>query len=174
MLKVVITGPESTGKSTLAKQLADYYNVDMVNEYSRSYLEKLDRPYIQNDLTAIAKGQIKLEDETLGTNTNITICDTSLEVLKLWSVFKYHSCDPFISDSFSERQPNVYLLMTPDLPWKPDPLRENPFDRDELFNIYQKELGTTGIPFYEIAGNGDERIEMAKKIVDSLIGKKAD
>jgi NadR type nicotinamide-nucleotide adenylyltransferase len=165
MLKVVITGPESTGKSTLAKQLADCFNVDMVKEYARTYLEKLDRPYEQSDLTAIAKGQIMLEDNALANNSRMIICDTSLEVIKIWSDFKYHSCDPFISDSYYKRKPHFYLLMTPDLPWQPDPLRENPFDRDELFEIYQKELISTGTPFYEILGNGEERLKMAKGVI---------
>lgn len=168
MFKVVITGPESTGKSTLATQLTDYFNIEMVKEYSRSYLNELDRPYIQKDLIAIAKGQIALEDEYLAKNSYLTICDTSLEVIKIWSWFKYKSCDPFIEVSLINRSPDLYLLMSPDLPWQPDPLRENPNDRLELYELYKNELIGSKIPFYEISGNGEERIEMAKRIVYSF------
>lgn len=168
MFKVVITGPESTGKSTVAKQLANYFKVEMVGEYSRTYLEQLDNPYSQNDLTAIAKGQIALEDKYLARNLNLTICDTSLEVLKIWSSYKYQSCDPFIEESLINRPPDLYLLMAPDLPWQPDPLRENPNDRLELFDLYRQELISSKVSFYEISGNGNERFEMAKKIVDSF------
>lgn len=166
MIKVVITGPESTGKSTLSKQLADYFKGEMVEEFSRTYLEKLKLPYTQKDLTAIAKGQIVCEDKALTKNTNLIICDTSLEVIKIWSKFKYKSCDAFITKSLSSRQPSLYLLMRPDLPWQPDPLRENPDDREILFDLYKKELIASNVPFYEIYGNGKERFEMAKKIVD--------
>ena len=111
MFKVVITGPESTGKSTITRQLANFFNIDMVKEHSRSYLEKLERPYVQNDLTAIAKGQIAIEDEVSKAGSKFIICDTSLEVIKIWSEFKYDSCDSFIIDEVNNRLPDLYLLM---------------------------------------------------------------
>ena len=96
MLKIVITGPESTGKSTLTKQLAAHFKVDMVNEYARTYLQNLTTEYTQSDLTEIAIGQISLEDKASKSNSKFIVCDTSLEVIKIWSEFKYGSCDPFI------------------------------------------------------------------------------
>lgn len=169
MFKIVITGPESTGKSTLTNQLAAYFKVEMVSEYARTYLQKLNKEYSKNDLTEIAKGQIVLEDKAQESDSRFIICDTSLEVIKIWSEFKYKSCDSFISKSLQQRQPSLYLLMTPDLPWEADPLRENPEDRDVLFDLYQKELNSSNVPFYEIYGNGAERFKMAKRIIEKIV-----
>lgn len=172
MFKIVITGPESTGKSTLTKQLATYFKVDMVTEYARGYLQKLDRDYNQKDLTEIAKGQIHLEDEAMKTNSRFIVFDTSLEVIKIWSEFKYQSCDAFITNSLQERQPDLYLLMKPDLPWKPDPLRENPFDREALLELYKKELKLSNVPFIEINGKDEKRFEMAKTTIKKVFDHK--
>ncbi len=165
MYKIIITGPESTGKSTLTKQLATYFKVEMGSEYARIYLEKLDRPYTQNDLIEIAKGQIALEDKAMKSGSKFIVCDTGLEVIKIWSEFKYNSCDAFITNALLERLADFYLLMKPDLPWQPDPLRENPDNREELFELYKSELVSFNIPFQEISGNGEERFEMAKEVI---------
>ncbi len=166
MLKIVITGPESTGKSTLAKQLAAHFNAQLVDEFARTYLTNLGRAYTQSDLLIIAKGQIKAEYKAIADNPTLLICDTSLEVIKIWSEFKYGSCDPFITNGLSNNLPDLYLLMTPDLPWQPDPLRENPDDRDQIFELYKKELKISGVPFYKIWGNEKERFKMAKEVIE--------
>jgi NadR type nicotinamide-nucleotide adenylyltransferase len=169
MLKIVITGPESTGKSTLAEQLEKELKAPMVKEYSRLYLENLGRPYVQSDLVKIAKGQIEKEDSILNKNLNLVICDTSLEVIKIWSNYKYDSCDPFILTSLMHRQPDLYLLMRPDLPWQDDPLRENPIDRDRLFIEYKKELSFSQLPFFEIYGNESDRFALALKSIKPFL-----
>ena len=166
MFKIVITGPESTGKSTLSKQLAHHFKAEMVKEYSRSYLEKLGRPYTQKDLTIIAKGQITIENKAMKNASKLLLCDTSLEVIKIWSDYKYGSCDEFITTSLQIRPPDLYLLSKPDLPWEPDTLRENPEDRGELFKLYKNEIIGSTVPFYEIGGKGKERFEMAKKFIE--------
>ncbi len=166
MLKIVITGPESAGKSTLAKELASYYNTPYVEEFSRNYLTNLGRAYVQQDLVEIAKGQIELEDNAAGRDDKLFICDTSLEVLKIWSEFKYGNCDPYIINQFINRLPDLYLLMAPDLPWQPDPLRENPDNRDELYELYKNELISSNIPYYEIFGNRKQRFELAKEAIE--------
>lgn len=165
MFKIVITGPESTGKSTLTKQLASQLEATFVNEFARGYLQNLNRDYNQSDLIEIAKGQIKLEEEAYFLNPKNVICDTSLEVIKIWSQFKYQSCDPFIEHSMRQRRPNLYLLMSTDLPWESDPLRENPDDREKLFDLYKNELVISEVPFYKIYGNGEERFKMAKEVI---------
>jgi len=167
MFKIVITGPESTGKSTLSTQLTNQFKAEMVKEYSRSYLEKLGRPYTKDDLTIIAQGQIAIENKAIETNSKLIICDTSLEVIKIWSEYKYKTCNPLILNALNNRLPNLYLLMTPDLPWKPDPLRENPLNRNELFKLYKKEIETSTVPFHEISGNGEGRFNMAKTFIDN-------
>lgn len=169
MIKIVITGPESTGKSTLAKQLARHYNAPLVKEYAREYLTKLNKKYTQQDLTKIAKGQIELENKAMKSNSKFIVCDTSLEVIKIWSAFKYNSCEAFIIKALQERQPNLYLLMATDLPWQPDALRKNPENRKELYALYKNELTTSKVPFYEISGSGEDRLEMARKAINNLL-----
>ena len=96
MLKIVLIGPESTGKSTLSAQLADYYHTVWVREFAREYIEGLKRPYEETDLLKIAKGQIELEEEALKTEKRIVFFDTNLIVIKVWSLNAYKSCDNWI------------------------------------------------------------------------------
>ncbi len=169
MYKIVITGPESTGKSTLAKQLADHFNAPLIKEFARVYLTNLSRKYRQSDLLEIAKGQLKLEKEAIIQNAELIICDTSIEVIKIWSEVKYGTCNQSILNIYSKNLPDLYLLMTPDLPWQPDPLRENPNDRDILFKLYKNELISSKTPFLEISGSGNERIKMAIKGIENKL-----
>jgi len=176
MLKIVITGPESTGKSTLAKELAKYYKTTFVEEYARIFLTNLGRPYVQQDLLEIAKRQIAQEDSATNKNPKLLICDTSLEVIKIWSEYKYQSVDVFITNSLKVRKPDLYLLMRPDLLWELDPLRENPDNRDELYKLYKNELMLSKVLFYEISGNRKQRFELAKEAIEKNYnhqGKKA-
>ena len=165
MLKVVITGPESTGKSTLAKELAKYYKTTFVEEYARNFLTNLGRAYVQQDLLEIAKGQIAQEDSSANKNPTLLICDTSLEVIKIWSEYKYQSVDVFITNSLKVRKPDLYLLMRPDLLWELDPLRENPDNRDELFELFKKELDQTDTTYHIISGLEQARFELAKGVI---------
>ena len=169
MFKIVITGPESTGKSTLSKQLANHFNFIMVEEYSRTYLQNLSLDYTQQDLSEIAKGQMELEDKALEHRTKFMICDTSLEVIKIWSEFKYGDCASFITTSLQKRQPDLYLLLRPDLPWEADPMRENPHDREQLFELYKNELIASKVPFYEISGNRNERQNLAIDVITNYL-----
>lgn len=169
MFKIVITGPESTGKSTLSKELANHFKVVQVEEYSRTYLQNLTKNYVQQDLTEMAKGQIALEDKAAEIDSKFIVCDTSLEVIKIWSEFKYGDCASFITSSLQKRKPDLYLLMTPDLPWEADPLRENPENRQELFNLYKNELIGSTVPFYEITGNGKTRLARAIEVIKNIL-----
>lgn len=166
---VIITGPECTGKSTLSRQLSDYFSQPWLPEYSRPYLTGLDRSYVQDDLVEIARGQVKNEDELLSNGYHKLFFDTSLEVIKVWSEWKYKSCDPYILDHMKKRSPDLYLLLSPDMAWEPDPLRENPKDRDLLFDIYKKELQAIGKPFEIISGLGLIRTRRAIKAINSYI-----
>ncbi|MFW5872398.1 MAG: AAA family ATPase, partial [bacterium] len=102
-IKIAIVGPESTGKSTLSKQLALYFKTAWVPEYARDYLNKLGRPYKQSDLLLIAQEQIALEEKAAA-NHEMVFCDTNLLVIKIWSEFKYQSCHPWILKSIKERK----------------------------------------------------------------------
>lgn len=169
MLKIVITGPESSGKSSLAEDLSVHFNAPLVVEYSRVYLNELDHHYEKEDLVAIAKGQLQFEHLALKKAKDLIICDTSLEVIKIWSEYRYKFCDPFILQMLKQSLPDLYLLMKPDLPWEPDPLRENPNDREDLYQLYLEEIKALGIPYFEISGTGEERYTLGESIVEKFL-----
>ncbi|MEO9966613.1 MAG: ATP-binding protein [Reichenbachiella sp.] len=165
--KIIITGPECTGKSTLSRQLSEYFEQPWLPEYARTYLSQLDRPYQQEDLLEIAKGQIECENTLLGENHNQVFMDTSLEVIKIWSEWKYRHCDNHIVDSLKARKADFYLLLSPDMSWEQDPLRENPDDRELLFDIYKQELESLGCPYEVISGLGLLRTRRAIKAINN-------
>lgn len=161
--KFVITGPESSGKTTLAQDLARHFGTLWVPEYAREYLTRLDRPYTQNDLLIIARGQLALEDKLAQQADSYLFCDTSLEVIAIWSMVKYGVIDPLIDHWIAERHYTGYLLCQPDLPWEPDPLREAPDEaaRIQLYSRYRQWLETHNLPWEAIYGQGDDRLQKA-------------
>ncbi|MEP2026394.1 MAG: ATP-binding protein [Reichenbachiella sp.] len=167
--KVIITGPECTGKSTLSRQLSEYFEQLWVPEYARTYLTDLGRPYEDGDLLEIAKGQIKKENEALSNGNSTVFFDTSLEVLKVWSEWKYKKCDPYILENFETRTADLYLLLSPDMAWEHDPLRENPNNRNVIFDIYKKELDGLKKPYEIISGLGLIRTRRAIKAINSYL-----
>ncbi len=168
MLKIVITGPESTGKTTLANQLAIHFNTIPVPEFARHYIERLSRPYNYEDLEIIAKRQIQIEDQLLLKPHPVLICDTDLITIKIWSAVKYGRCSEWIQETIKTRKYDHYLLCEPDLLWEFDEQREHPEGRDELFQLYKKELEGLGKSFSVINGIGDKRLERAIKVVNNL------
>jgi NadR type nicotinamide-nucleotide adenylyltransferase len=168
-LKVVITGPESTGKTELCKKLASHFNVSYVPEYSREYLTRKTGDYDLDDLREITIGQIRLEDQFLQKQNSLVICDTSLEVIRIWSEWKFNSCDKFILNNARLRAPDLFLLLAPDIPWQSDPLRENPDDREELFAYYQKSLSEYASKVVIINGDGKTRIDSAINAVENIL-----
>lgn len=158
MKKILFTGPESTGKSLLAEQMATRHGGDWVPEYARHYLENLGRPYRQSDLLRIAQGQLRWEDERAARSPRWLFCDTGLLVIKVWSEYKYGSCDPWIVEQLQQRQYDLWVLCGIDIPWAPDPLREHPEEREALYGIYLRELKQLGVPFIELWGKEEERL----------------
>lgn len=164
--KIAIVGPESTGKSTLAQALAEHYNTVWVPEYARGYLDQLLIPYDQTDLIKIANGQLRLEDEWLNDANKFMICDTNLVVVKIWSEFKFGMCNAGIVKKMLNRKYDLHLLTNIDLPWQPDPQREHPDKRQELFDLYEAELIKQKVNYAIISGENQERIESAIKEID--------
>ncbi|HFA49888.1 MAG TPA: ATPase [Bacteroidetes bacterium] len=158
---IVITGPESTGKTTLAGQLAAHFKTVWVPEFARSYISGLDRQYIENDLLEIAKGQLLQENKMKEKAGGVLFLDTSLEVLKIWSGYKYGRCHPFILDQLKAQKHRLYLLCEPDIKWEKDPQRENPDDRQKLFELYVQELTQQNTNFVKISGIGNTRFKNA-------------
>lgn len=168
VIRIAIVGPECTGKTDLARFLANHYKTQWVPEFARAYIEGLDREYTEDDLTHIAKGQLALED-TLATNANqFLFCDTNLVVIKIWSEFKYGSCDPEILTLMNNRKYDLHLLTDVDLPWEDDPLREHPDKRHELFDLYEAELRNSKIPFIKIRGDYAVRRSKAVEAVQQM------
>ncbi|WP_205501803.1 AAA family ATPase [Rufibacter psychrotolerans] len=161
MIKIAITGPESTGKSTLAAQLAHHFGGAWVPEYARTYLESLGRPYQAPDLEAIARGQLALWQAEEKKGAPLLFLDTEMLVLKIWSEHAYDECAPFIQQQLRRQQVDLYLLMGIDLPWQPDPQREHPHLRQFFYDWYKRELELMGAPFVEIFGSADERLRHA-------------
>ena len=162
---VVITGPESCGKTTLARQLADRWEAPLVNEAARNYLQKKDS-YDKSDLLEIAKLQIAMEQEKTVISEEKLVCDTDLLVILIWSEVKYGSCDPWIRETFENcfNQKSLtrhYILCDPKIPWQQDRLRENPHNRDELFAVYLKKLNDYNLAYSIVRGDPQERLQQA-------------
>jgi NadR type nicotinamide-nucleotide adenylyltransferase len=172
--RVVIIGPESTGKSTLTRQLAAHFGTGYADEYAREYLEHLGRAYTQEDMLLIAKGQLLQEDKTIaGAQNGIVFLDTDLHVIKVWSESKYGTCDEEILKQIAVRHYDLYILTHIDMPWQEDPLREHPEPemREHFFNIYNDIVQESSTPFVVVNGNEEERLQAAIKAVETLLLK---
>jgi NadR type nicotinamide-nucleotide adenylyltransferase len=166
--KIAVIGPESTGKTMLSAQLASHFDTVWVPEYAREYLDRLGRPYKQEDLLEIAKGQVQSEDMLSVEANRLLICDTNLVVVKIWSDVKYGSCNEWISKEMTKRKYDHHFLMDIDLPWKYDPYREHPHMREFLFGKYQDELNRLKSTYSIISGNFNARLERAIEIIMRL------
>ena len=173
MKKVVIIGPESTGKSTLSEQLAKYYSTSWVPEFAREYLIQHGTEYSFDDLLTIAKGQLALEEsyiEKAAPASKLLFIDTDQYVLKVWCEFVFGKCHQWILDQITKSKYDLYLLCNIDLPWTHDALREYPdlAPRQELYALYKNLLTDQPVPWVEISGNYDERLQKAIQVVNDL------
>lgn len=181
--KIVILGPESTGKSTLCEQLAQHYETTWCPEFAREYLLTNGTGYEFDDLLTIAKGQVALEDEysSILEKQSLTFLksggqiplfiDTDMYVMKVWCEFVFGKCHRFILDEIVKRNYNLYLLCNTDLPWIKDELREYPdlASRIKLYTIYKDIMVNQSVPWVEIRGNKEKRLKTAIKAVDKLL-----
>ena len=163
--KLILIGPESTGKTTLSIYLAKLYNFDLITEYSRTYLSKTSNSYSYEDLKKIAIQQNQIEKDN---SSEKIIIDTDLLTIKIWSEFKYGSCDPEIKKIISsyDRKKRYYLLLKDDIKWEYDPLRESKNDRSEIFSLHKNLLQKKGFSYSIISGIADNRINNAIKVVE--------
>ncbi len=169
MIKVAVIGPESTGKTTLTKELAKQYNTVWVPEYARDYLSQLDRPYVQSDLLEIAKGQIESQKKMRKQARELLFCDTDLHVIKVWSEHKYGVCDPWILNQLQLQYYDLYIITDFDIPYEEDPLREHPEMRSYFFDIYRNLMKDNDKAFIIAQGDLNARIEQAKKAIGALL-----
>jgi len=174
VLKVVIFGPESTGKTTLAKDLAAHYKAPWVPEYAREYLqEKWDRQQLTcqaEDLLPIAIGQMRLENALARQADRLLICDTDLLETKVYSEAYYLGyCDPVLEKYALENQYALYFLTEIDVPWEADDLRDKPGEREEMFAYFKKALETYNRRFVILKGSRDTRLKLAIEHIDKLL-----
>lgn len=174
IVKVVLFGPESTGKTTLSKQLARHYNTVWVPEYAREYLQNKwnnKRKTCENsDLVPIAIGQIKLENELAKKADKVLICDTDLLETKVYSEEYYGGfVDPFLDKAAIKNHYDLYLLTYIDTPWEEDDLRDRPELRLEMFNAFENTLKKYKRPYLLLKGDKKTRIEKAIKAIDEII-----
>jgi len=171
---LVTTGPESSGKTTLATDLSVALRVALVPEQARGYLNQLYRirpagSYQQQDLLEIARLQVAAEQQSLTAGTASMVCDTDLLVIVIWSEVKYGQCEPELLRLFErslQSHPRTYLLCDPSMPWEPDPLRENPNDRQALHQRYQEKLELWQLPFRSMRGTPAARLDSALGLLD--------
>ncbi len=179
MFKIIFTGPESSGKTTLSKAIAKHFEVPLVEEYAREYFEKKQTPqYFQADLTEIAQGQIKSEKRLIKPQTRLIVCDTDILTIKIWSEVVFGNCLPELMELIDTHHlspithhPSIYFLCSPEgIEWAYDPLRENPNDRDFLFKIYQKELILCKKDYHILRGSFEERLGKCVEVVSKMVG----
>ena len=173
MLKIAILGPESTGKTMLAEQLADYFQAPWVPEYAREYVESLSVPYTYDDICIIARKQIQQEQEieNLTAPADYVFFDTELIITKVWFTYCFEQIPDFLTKQLDSGFFDLYLLCSPDLPWEPDPVREHVEDREFFFNWYKKEIEQTGKPYVIVTGIGNQRFQNALDGLKTLNNK---
>jgi NadR type nicotinamide-nucleotide adenylyltransferase len=178
--KIVVIGPESTGKSTLCGYLADYYNTLWCPEFAREYLLENGTAYTIDDLITIAKGQLDaVQKYTRALQSQIDqtgivkplIVDTDMYVMKVWAEYVFGTCPTFILNEINKQDYDLYLLCKPDIPWVKDELREYPDEkpRQELFQIYKDILINQQTPWVEISGGFETRNQKAVAAIDALL-----
>ena len=173
--KIVVIGPESTGKSSLCKRLAEHYKTIWVEEHAREYLLKNGKEYSFADLKKIAQGQLELEEKAVKkleeTISSLLIIDTDMYVMKVWSEFVFNACDNTILNEIVHRQYDLYLLCKPDILWVQDELREYPDEqiRNKLFHYYKDAMVNQKVPWVEIDGDYDQRFDKAIKAIHAII-----
>ena len=181
--KIVIIGPESTGKSTLCAALAAHYQTIWTPEYARQFLSTNGTKYTYDDLLTIAKGQIQNEEEAIASIhknmvdhptqgvSNKLIVDTDMYVMKVWCEYVFNNCHHYILEQINQRSYDLYLLCDIDLPWAADEMREYPDagPRIELFTIYKELLINQNTPWDIVSGTGAERTENAIQLIDQYL-----
>ncbi|MDZ7614253.1 MAG: ATP-binding protein [Flavobacteriaceae bacterium] len=177
LIKVVLFGPESTGKSTLSELLARHYNTVWVPEYAREYLQKKwnnqRKTCEQKDLIPIAFGQMAMENELSKKADKILICDTDLLETKVYSEEYYGGfVDPDLNKAASESQYDLYLLSYIDTPWEADDLRDRPTEREEMFQAFERALINNNRPYITLKGNVKNRLAKAVRAIDEILASK--
>ena len=157
---ISIVGPESCGKTTLARALAERFGAPWVEEYARAYLSGRSI-YDESDLVAIARGQLASEERALERAPTVLVLDTDMLVISIWWREKYGHSPDWVDAALRSLPARTYLLPRPDLVWEPDPLRESQFDRERLFDVYRQMLEEREATFGIVGGRENARLRSA-------------
>ncbi|MBL7937615.1 MAG: ATP-binding protein [Bacteroidia bacterium] len=165
--KIAILGAESTGKSVLCEQLAQYYRTVFVPEYARTYFDEHDiNNYNTADLEIIAKNQLDLEHEYYNKANGLLFCDTSLITVKIWSTHKFNAVPKFITNSIKPTDYDLYLISNNDVQWTPDPQRRHEDLREHLFKWNEHELQKLNVDYKIIKGVGEDRLKNTIALIE--------
>ena len=181
--KIVVLGPESTGKSSLCAALAAHYQTIWTPEYARQFLSEQGTKYTYADLLNIAKGQINNEEKSIelldqkikenqgGASKNKLIIDTDMYVMKVWCEYVFNNCHHYILEQINQRNYDLYLLCDIDLPWAADEMREYPDagPRLELFTIYKELLINQNTPWGIVSGSDVQRTANAIQLIEQYL-----
>ena len=169
LLRVSLTGPESTGKTTLAIRLAAHYGTSYAPEFAREYLAVSGLHYTFEDLETMARGQVAAEAQAEASAHRVVFCDTDLLVIKIWAEHAFGKCPEWVLKRIDQQQYDLVLLMGIDIPWRADPLREHPQLRQHFYDLYHRELREQMSNFAEITGDEDRRFDQACFLIDQLL-----
>ena len=165
MRRIVLTGPESSGKTTLTLALAERFRLPYALEYARLYLEKNGPQYDCELVHEIARGHLRYQQEQVPEETPLALYDTDLQNFFIWCEVAFSHCEPWLQEAAAAEQDHVYLICQSDLPWEFDPLREHREGREALFEKHLAAVRATGRDYQVISGHGAERLEQAVKAV---------
>ena len=172
IIRIALFGPESTGKTTLAKQLAEHFQTAWAPEFAREYLQEKWNNTAQicdvNDMLPIAYGQTQLENKSLSIANKFLFCDTNLMVTKVFSEVYYNFCDPLLDKAARKHNYDLFFLTDIDIPWEKDDLRDKPEGRETVFAVFKQTLIDNNKPFITLSGDKDFRLKKAIQIVTDL------
>lgn len=170
--RIVIFGPESTGKTTLAKELAAHYKTSWAPEYMREYFTKIAprdpfESYL-SDILPIAKGQLENENKAAAAAVDLFFCDTNLLEIKVYSEYYFGSCPSEVSKAVELHKYDFYLLTYPDIPWEKDQIRDRPLGRLKLFAIFEQALQDRNLPYVVLKGSPEQRLAKAQLSIKEI------
>lgn len=167
--RICVFGPESTGKTTLAAQLAQRFDTRWVHEYARPLLEPQGGECFEKDIPRIARGQMAAEDALARQANRVLICDTDVLTTTIWSQVLFGNCPAWIQEESERRVPDLYLLLDVDVPWVDDAQRHLPHKRREFWELCRDTLASRGRNWVEVSGDWSTRLSTATQAVESLI-----
>jgi nicotinamide riboside kinase len=169
ILRITITGTESTGKTTVGKYLAGKFDTVLVPDVSRMYVEQLSSNYNYNDVLRIARVIIEAEDEKVEEANGILLSDNCLVNIEIWLRYYKFEVPEWLKQQIENRKSDLYLLCDIDVPWQKDPLRNNAHDRADLLQQFEQKLISIHANFKLVQGEREMRLANATQLVSDFI-----